>query len=159
MLSRQVSGNSQQISDVLDTMITALCKPKRISWHSRGISDARIFEIEPWRKIGRKPFSIIRNSDKFSAVPYRLPDTIKEIKPYFDYSTYAPPPEDPPYNLRQRPLVPETDYTSDYTSDDSLPRSRCISLDEVYKISTQMLQGQDYEQFIENSEIELGYRK
>jgi len=154
MLSRQLSGNSQQISDVLDTMITALCKPKRISWHSRGISDARIFEIEPWRKIGRKPISIIRNSDKFSAVPYRLPDTIKEIKPYFDYSTYSSP-EDPPYNLRQRPLVPETDYTSE----DSLPRSRCISLDEVYKISTQMLQGQDYEQFIENSEIELGYRK
>lgn len=158
MLSRQLSGNSQQISDVLDTMITALCKPKRISWHSRGISDARIFEIEPWRKIGRKPISIIRNSDKFSAVPYRLPDTIKEIKPYFDYSTYSSP-EDPPYNLRQRPLVPETDYTSDYTLDDSLPRSRCISLDEVYKISTQMLQGQDYEQFMENSEIELGYRK
>ena len=158
MLSRQLSGNSQQISDVLDTMITALCKPKRISWHSRGISDARIFEIEPWRKIGRKPISIIRNSDKFSAVPYRLPDTIKEIKPYFDYSTYSSP-EDTSYNLRQRPLVPETDYTSDYVSDDSLPRSRCISLDEVYKISTQMLQGQDYEQFMENSEIELGYRK
>lgn len=135
-------------------------RSKQVTWSPIGITEARFFQIEPWRKIGNKPISSIRENDRFSAAPYRLPAIIPEIKPYFDYSTYSDPP--PIYNLRSHTgttFWDDIDLTTLDTSPDDndneepeLLRTTPIPLSQIYSIARELSQGIDYEQFITNSE-------
>ena len=97
---------------------------KCVSWSPDGISKARLFVIEPWRKIKRKPLSLIRENDQSVASPFTFPSNIPYIEPYFDYSTYVKP----------RPKLPHHCCCSSITNNERLPRSRTISLTEVYEI-------------------------
>ena len=64
---------------------------KCVSWNPDGISKARLFLIEPWRNIKRKPISLIRENGKSVASPFTFPCDASYIEPYFDYSTYLKP--------------------------------------------------------------------
>lgn len=174
MLTRQMSITSQTVSRVVNDLVNQVCKNsrKKVSWHPRGISSAATFEIEPWRKINRKPVSLIKENNAFASSPFRLPDEVSVIEPYFDYSKYN---EAPRYNMRDRNVLkclpvtsvdcdlsldwlgPDDDDDTGPGSGSKLERSRPISLSEVYKIAQQIQQIQeekeDYDKFIRESEI------
>lgn len=179
MITRQMSFTSSQVYGVLRDVINTVCKNnKKVTWHPRGISSAATYEIEPWRNISRKPFSAIKNHDAFSAAPYRLPDKVGHINPYFDHSTYYNPPrynlrnqQEPPEILECLPIYPLTsvrcelsdDWLDDIYGDDDddddkksgpqLVRTSPVPLCEVYKIVERLKKTEDYDKFIEESEI------
>ena len=90
-----------QIKTLLDGIVTNVIRRNttRVTWSREGIQRACIFEIEPWRKIGSKPISIIRIKDEISACPFTLPLKIPIMDPYFDYSTYVKPCPSPPLSI------------------------------------------------------------
>lgn len=106
---------------------------KCVSWIPDGISGARLFVIEPWRKIKRKPLSLIRENDQIDASPFTFPCDASYIEPYFDYSTYVKP----------RPKLPLY-CCSSITNNERLPRSRTISLREVYEIVEKIKISEDF---------------
>ena len=115
-----------------DTMKRGLRKHKRVHWNPRGITELYVFEIEPWRKLGKRPFSMNRINDPEESNPFVFPVLETHLQPYFDYDTYET--EQPePYNLR------------------SLARCEPISLDEVYKIA-EVLKQKNMNEFIDKSE-------
>lgn len=113
-----------------DTMKKGLRKHKRVHWNPRGITELYVFEIEPWRKLEKRPFSMNRINDPEESNPFVFPVLETHLEPYFDYDTYEPP---EPYNLR------------------SLARCEPISLDEVYKIA-EALKQTNMNEFIDKSE-------
>ena len=115
MITRSMSKKVNQTKD----------NKKRVSWSPEGISKARLFVIEPWRKMKRKPLSLIRENDQSIASPFTFPSEVSYIEPYFDYSTYVKP----------RTKLPLHCCCSSITNNERLPRSRTISLNEVYEIA------------------------
>jgi hypothetical protein len=107
---------------------------KCVSWSPDGISGARLFVIEPWRKMKRKPLSLIRENDQIDASPFTFPCDASYIEPYFDYSTYVKP----------RPKLPLYCCCSSITNNERLPRSRTISLTEVYEIVEKIKISEDF---------------
>ena len=107
---------------------------KCVSWSPDGISKARLFVIEPWRKIKRKPLSLIRENGQIDASPFTFPSNVPYIEPYFDYSTYVKP----------RPKLPLHCCCSSITNNERLPRSRTISLTEVYEIVEKIKISEDF---------------
>lgn len=107
---------------------------KRVTWNPEGISKARLFVIEPWRKMKRKPLSSIRENNQHMASPFTFPCDASYIDPYCDYSTYVKP---RPFigccsnSIRDNPNSPTN---RSLTNNGRLPRSRTISLTEVYEI-------------------------
>lgn len=119
-----------------DTMKHGLRKHKQVHWNSRGITKLYVFEIEPWRTLGEKSFSMNRSCDPEGSNPFVFPIMKKHLDPYFDYDTYEPPElSEPrkPYNLR------------------SLPRCEPISLDQIYQIAEELKQ-MNTNEFIDKSE-------
>ena len=122
-----------------DTVKRGLRKHKRVHWNPRGITELYVFEIEPWRKLGKRPFSMNRINDPEESNPFVFPVMKTHLEPYFDYDTYEPPelsePSETrePYNLR------------------SLPRCEPISLDQIYKIAEELKQ-MNTNEFIDKSE-------
>ena len=121
-----------------DTIKRGLRKHKRVHWNPRGITELYVFEIEPWRKLGKRPFSMNRINNPEESNPFVFPVLETHLEPYFDYDTYeteeTEETEQPePYNLR------------------SLARCEPISLDEVYKIA-EALKQTNMNEFIDKSE-------
>ena len=107
---------------------------KRVTWNPEGISKARLFVIEPWRRMNRKPLSSIRENDQSVASPFTFPSEVPYIEPYFDYSTYVKPRSFIgccSSSIKDKPNRPTT---RSLTNSELLPRSRTISLTEVYEI-------------------------
>ena len=172
-----MSHTTKQVNNVLKDIITQVCykNKKNVSWHPQGITNAYSFEIEPWRNLSRKPVSLIKEHSPFTSSPFRLPDKINKIKPYFDYTTYKDP-NKISYNLRNRevleckPMYPivsvhcklsddnessDNKFSDNESSDNTIPRlerTHPISLDEVYKIAQELNRIKDYDKFINDSE-------
>lgn len=123
MITRSMSKKVNQTKD-----------KKCVSWSPDGISKARLFVIEPWRKMKRKPLSLIRENDQSVASPFTFPSDVSYIEPYFDYSTYVKP----------RPKLPLHCCCSSITNNERLPRSRTISLTEVYEIVEKIKISEDF---------------
>ncbi len=141
---------------------------KTVTWHPKGITEARLFVIEPWRKIASKPISSIKQSLGFASAPFALPLHIPTLKPYFDYNTWRPKP--PTTSLTCCSTRPITRSMKTYTippfltmttSDDEtvggnetvyLPRSNAISLADIYKIAEELKNIDNYDKFISESE-------
>ena len=122
---------------VKDTMKRGLRKHKRVHWNPRGITELYVFEIEPWRTLGKKPFSMNRENDPEESNPFVFPVIETHLEPYFDYDTYEPPETREPYNLR------------------SLARCEPISLDQIYQIAEELKQmntNEFIDEFIDKSE-------
>ena len=125
MITRSMSKKLQQTEK----------EKKQVTWNPEGISKARLFVIEPWRKIKRKPLSLIRENDQIDASPFTFPSNVPYIEPYFDYSTYVKPRSFIgccSNSIRDKPNRPTT---RSLTNNERLPRSRTISLGEVYEIA------------------------
>jgi len=116
-----------------DTVKRGLRKHKRVHWNPRGITELYVFEIEPWRKLGKRPFSMNRINNPEESNPFVFPVMETHLDPYFDYDTYETEEQLEPYNLR------------------SLARCEPISLDEVYKIA-EALKQTNMNEFIDKSE-------
>ena len=121
MITRSMSKKVNQTKD-----------KKRVSWSSDGISKARLFVIEPWRKMKRKPLSLIRENDQIDASPFTFPSNVPYIEPYFDYSTYVKP----------RPFI--GCCSRSLTNSERLPRSRTISLAEVFEIAEKIKTSENF---------------
>lgn len=118
-----------------DTMKKGLRKHKRVHWNPRGITELYVFEIEPWRKLGKRAFSMNRINDPEESNPFVFPVLETHLEPYFDYDTYETEEREQPepYNLG------------------SLARCEPTSLDEVYKIA-EALKQTNMNSFIDKSE-------
>jgi hypothetical protein len=90
MISKEMSYTKSQLIGVIRDMVNTIynTNTRRVTWHPKGISTVATFEIEPWRKLSRKPVSLIKEYDSFAASPFRLPDKATHLEPYFDYRTY-----------------------------------------------------------------------
>ena len=117
-----------------DTMKRGLRKHKRVHWNPRGITELYVFEIEPWRKLGKRPFSMNRINNPEESNPFVFPVLETHLEPYFDYDTYE---------------TEETEQPEPYLR--SLARCEPISLDEVYKIA-EALKQTNMNEFIDKSE-------
>lgn len=130
MITRSMSKKLQQAEN----------EKKRVTWNPEGISKARLFVIEPWRRMNRKPLSSIRENDQNVASPFTFPCDASYIEPYFDYSTYLKPFPSMGCcsSVREKPNRPKTRSLTHSSTQEStngrLPRSRTISLTEVYEI-------------------------
>ena len=120
---------------VKDTMKRGLRKHKRVHWNPRGITELYVFEIEPWRTLGEKPFSMNRINNPEESNPFVFPVLETHLEPYFDYDTYETEETEQPEPYNQR----------------SLARCEPISLDEVYKIA-EALKQMNMNEFIDKSE-------
>jgi len=183
MITRQMSHIHKQVSSVVDSMINSVVhkNPKRVTWLACGISEARTFVIEPWRRMGPTPVSSIKQKDAISANPFTLPIKMKQMKPYFDYSKWSPPkPLSPISCCGSPPKRPNTRSQSHYMtpisaimeSSDTMVRcvpvfeqprlARCdttISLAEIYEIAEKIKQAEQgygsYDKFIDESETHM----
>lgn len=115
-------------------------RKNRVTWNPEGISKARLFLIEPWRRMNRKPLSSIRENNQHMASPFTFPCDASYIDPYCDYSTYVKsfPSMGCCTSVREKPNRPKTRSLTHSSTQEStngqLSRSRTISLTEVYKI-------------------------
>ena len=81
-------------------------KTQTSSLESPKITELYVFEIEPWRTLGKRPFSMNRENDPEESNPFVFPVIETHLEPYFDYDTYEPPELSEtrePYNLRSLP--------------------------------------------------------
>ena len=93
MLTRSLSNNiHNQVKSVVEDLINkAVTRRKKVTWASKGVTEARTFEIEPWRRIRPTPPTRVRSADKGAHdKPFTLPYA-PMMKPLADYSDYEPP--------------------------------------------------------------------
>ena len=172
MLTRSLSNNiHNQIKGIVDDLINKVVTRKRVTWASNGITAARTFEIEPWRRIRPTPPTMIRRADKGAEdEPFTLPDA-PMMKPLADYSDYVSP--SPRFALAIRSkttsakatpakVLPSMDLILTCESDDDddkpgpcaaplLPRSQTVSLAEMYAIIESIKKIKDLDKLINNS--------
>jgi len=173
MLTRSLSKTiHNQVKSIVDDLVNKVVnKRKKVTWASNGVTAARTFEIEPWRRIRPTPPTRIRSADKEAHdEPFMLPDA-PMMKPLADYSDYEPP---QPYQSRSQKVRPRKTMTLARvepitkiviecvpTEDDKkpgssaaslLPRTQTASLAEVYAIVESMKKIKDLDAFINGSE-------
>ena len=181
MLTRSLSNNiHNQVKSVVEDLVNKVVnKRKKVTWASNGITAARTFVIEPWRRIRSTPPTRVRSADKGTYdEPFILPDA-PMMKPLADYSDYKPPEPTPPKAMTDRPqkvrprktmtlarvepitkIVMECVLTDDDDDDKKpgssaaalLPRTQPASLAEVYAIVESMKKIKDLDAFINGSE-------
>ena len=175
MLTRSLSNNiHNQVKTVVDGLINKVATRKKVTWASNGITDARTFEIEPWRRIRATPPTRIRSSDKWACdEPFPLPDAPMMMKPLADYTDYEPQPpcQSKPTYARPRKtitakvepitkVVIECCGTGPTDDDDKKPgpsaaplaRTQPVSLAVVYAIAEELRKVKDMNEFIKESE-------
>ena len=181
MLTRSLSNNiHNQIKGIVDDLINKVVTRKKVTWAPKGITEARTFEIEPWRRIRPTPPTMVRCADKGTEdEPFTLP-VAHMMKPLADYSDYV----SPSFVIRSKAtsakatsakatsakatsakVLPSMDLIlmCDLDDDDDddkkpgpsapplLPRSQTVSLAEVYAIIENMKKVKNLDKFINNS--------
>lgn len=142
---------SKVVKEVMCELVHQIAtkQKKHVHWFPSGITEVRTFEIEPWRHMNRKPFSLIKHETGFQSTPFLLPLVAKRMEPFFDYDTYEPdsepepepePPSVPAYNLRPRKELLECKPSVNGmpTVYCKLERTEPISLDEVYRLAEEL---------------------
>jgi len=169
----------------VDDLINKVAIRKRVTWASNGVTEARTFEIEPWRRIRGTPPTRIRSSDKGTYdEPFTLPDA-PMMKPLADYSDYEPPkPQASLFQMvalagierragRTVPSPPaecelvliDDDDDGDDDGDKKpgpssapLARTQPVSLAVIYALAEELRKVKDMNEFIKNSEkVKLKY--
>ena len=178
MLTRSLSNNiHNHIKGIVDDLINKVVTRKRVTWAVNGITEAKTYEIEPWRRIRPTPPTRVRTADKGTEdEPFTLP-VAHMMKPLADYSDYV----SPSFVIRSKAtsakstsakaisakatsakILPSMDLILTCESDDDddkpgpcaaplLPRSQTVSLAEMYAIIESIKKIKDLDKLINNS--------
>jgi hypothetical protein len=157
MLTRSLSKTiHNQVKSVVEDLVHKVATRKKVTWASNGVTEARTFEIEPWRRIRPTPPTRIRSADKEAHdEPFTLPDA-PMMKPLADYSDYeltksswivpSPPAE------CELVLIDDDDDDKKPSSAAPLARAQPVSLAVIYAIAEELRKVRDMNEFIKESE-------
>jgi hypothetical protein len=163
MLTRSLSNNiHNQVKSVVEDLINkAVTRRKKVTWASKGVTEARTFEIEPWRRIRPTPPTRVRSADKGTHdEPFTLPYA-PMMKPLADYSDYAPKPTHPmpSWIVPSPPAECELVLIDDDDDDDKKPssaaplaRTQPVSLAVIYAIAEELRKVKNMNEFIKESD-------
>jgi hypothetical protein len=173
MLTRSLSKTiHNQVKSVVEDLVHKVAIRKKVSWASNGVTEARTFEIEPWRRIRPTPPTRIRSADKEAHdEPFTLPDA-PMMKPLADYSDYDPPKPQPTATMaalagiarradRTVPspqaecelvLIDDDDDDKKPSSAAPLARTQPVSLAVIYAIAEELRKVKNMNEFIKESE-------